>query len=70
MNWLRTEPSVAESRASYVERVGDDGFTKASVGAGPDRVVSFSPGVELALEALDGYSPYTVLSEEVRLKRR
>jgi len=39
----------------YVERVGDDGFKKAPVGAGPYRFVSFTPGVELVLEAFDGY---------------
>jgi peptide/nickel transport system substrate-binding protein len=39
----------------YVEQVGEDGFKKAPVGAGPYRVVSFKPGVELVLEAFDGY---------------
>src|SRR6185295_8655493 len=39
----------------YVERVGEDGFKKAPVGAGPYRFVSFTPGVELVLEASDGY---------------
>ena len=39
----------------YVERVGEDGFKKAPVGAGPYRFVSFTPGVELVLEAFDGY---------------
>ena len=39
----------------YVEKVGDDGFKAAPVGAGPYRVVSFKPGVELVLEAFDGY---------------
>src|SRR5712691_9956657 len=33
----------------YVEKVGDDGFKKAPVGAGPYRFVSFNPGVELVL---------------------
>src|SRR5919197_2907857 len=32
---------------AYVEKVGDDGFKKAPVGAGPYRFVSFNPGVEL-----------------------
>ncbi|HEX2437600.1 MAG TPA: ABC transporter substrate-binding protein, partial [Methylomirabilota bacterium] len=39
----------------YVEKVGDDGFKKAPIGAGPYRFVSFTPGVELVLEAFDGY---------------
>jgi len=39
----------------YVEKVGDDGFLKAPVGAGPYRVVSFTPGVDLVLEAFEGY---------------
>jgi peptide/nickel transport system substrate-binding protein len=39
----------------YVEQVGDEGFRKAPIGAGPYKVVSFTPGVELQLEAFDGY---------------
>ena len=39
----------------YVEKVGDDGFKKAPVGAGPYKFVSFNPGIELVLEAFDGY---------------
>ena len=39
----------------YVERVGDDGFKKAPIGAGPYKFVSFNPGVELVLEAYEGY---------------
>ena len=39
----------------YVEKVGDDGFKKAPIGAGPYRFVSFTPGVELTLEAFDQY---------------
>ena len=39
----------------YVEKVGDDGFKKAPVGAGPYRFVSFSPGVELVVEAHEQY---------------
>jgi len=39
----------------YVEKVGDDGFKKAPVGAGPYRFASFTPGVELALEANEHY---------------
>ena len=39
----------------YVEKVGDEGFKKAPVGAGPYRFVSFTPGVELVLEAYEQY---------------
>ena len=39
----------------YVEKVGDDGFKKAPVGAGPYKFVSFNPGVELVLEANEQY---------------
>ena len=39
----------------YVEKVGDEGFRKAPIGAGPYRFVSFSPGIELVVEAFDGY---------------
>ncbi len=39
----------------YVEKVGDDGYKKAPVGAGPYRFVSFTPGVELVFEAFDSY---------------
>jgi len=39
----------------YVELVGDDGFKKAPIGAGPYKFVSFMPGVELVLEAFDQY---------------
>jgi len=40
---------------AYVEKVGDDGFKRAPIGAGPYKFVSFNPGVELVLEAWDGY---------------
>jgi len=33
----------------YVEKVGDEGFEKAPIGAGPYKFVSFTPGVELVL---------------------
>ena len=39
----------------YVEKVGDDGFKKAPIGAGPYKVVSFTPGVEMVMEAFEGY---------------
>lgn len=39
----------------YVEKIGDEAFKKAPVGAGPYKFVSFTPGVELVLEAFEGY---------------
>jgi len=39
----------------YVQEVGEDGFKKAPIGAGPYKFVSFTPGVELVFEAFDGY---------------
>jgi peptide/nickel transport system substrate-binding protein len=39
----------------YVEKVGDDGFKKAPIGAGPYKVVSYTPGVDLTMEAFEGY---------------
>jgi peptide/nickel transport system substrate-binding protein len=39
----------------YVEKVGEDGFKQAPIGAGPYRFVSVTPGVELVLEATESY---------------
>ncbi len=39
----------------YVQQVGEDGFKAAPVGAGPYRVVSFKPGIEIVMEAFEGY---------------
>jgi len=39
----------------YVEKVGEDGFKKAPIGAGPYKFVSNNPGVELVLEANEKY---------------
>ncbi len=39
----------------YVEKVGDDGFKKAPIGAGPYKFVSFTPGIEVVVEAFEGY---------------
>jgi peptide/nickel transport system substrate-binding protein len=52
----------------YVERVGDDGFKKAPIGAGPYRFVSFNPGIELMLEAYEGYWRKTPAVKRVVLK--
>jgi peptide/nickel transport system substrate-binding protein len=39
----------------YVERVGDDGFKKHPIGLGPYKFVSHAPGIELVMEAFEGY---------------
>ena len=39
----------------YFEKVGEDGFRRAPIGAGPYKFVSLQPGIELVLEAFDGY---------------
>ena len=40
---------------AYLEKVGEEAFKKAPIGAGPYKFVSFVPGVELVLEAFEGY---------------
>jgi len=40
----------------YLTRVGDDGFRKHPIGAGPYKFVSHTPGVEVVLEANPSYS--------------
>jgi len=39
----------------YVERVGNEGFLKQPVGLGPYKFVSSTPGIELVMEAFEGY---------------
>jgi peptide/nickel transport system substrate-binding protein len=39
----------------YLEKVGDDGFKQAPVGAGPFKLASMTPGVEIVLEAHEKY---------------
>jgi peptide/nickel transport system substrate-binding protein len=39
----------------YVEKVGDDGFKKHPIGLGPYKFVSHMPGIELVMEAYEGY---------------
>ena len=52
----------------YVEKVGEEGFKKAPVGAGPYKFVSFTPGVELVLEAFEGYWRKTPAVKRLVLK--
>ena len=39
----------------YMEQVGPDGFKKHPVGLGPYKFVSHTPGIELVMEAYEGY---------------
>ncbi len=39
----------------YVTQVGEDGFKKHPIGAGPYKFVSHKPGIEVVLEAYPGY---------------
>ena len=39
----------------YVQQVGEDGYKRAPVGAGPYKFVSFNPGVEMVCQAFEGY---------------
>jgi peptide/nickel transport system substrate-binding protein len=39
----------------YVEKIGDEAFKKAPTGAGPYKFVSFTPGVELVMDAFEGF---------------
>jgi len=39
----------------YVEQVGVEGFKKHPIGAGPYKFVSYTPGIELVMEAYEGY---------------
>jgi peptide/nickel transport system substrate-binding protein len=52
----------------YVEKVGDAGFKKHPIGAGPYKFVSFTPGIELVLEAFDGYWRKTPAVKRVVMK--
>src|SRR6266540_6932263 len=39
----------------YLEQVGEDGFKKHPIGLGPYKFLSHTPGVEVVLEAYEGY---------------
>lgn len=53
--YLGTTPAGWIVPKAYVEKVGEDGFKRAPIGAGPYRFVSFTPGVELTTEAFESY---------------
>src|SRR5262245_9388190 len=52
----------------YITQVGDEGFRKNPVGAGPYRFVAHKPGVEVALEAYPGYWRHTPYVKRVIMK--
>ena len=39
----------------YIEKVGDEGFRKHPIGLGPYKFVSYTPGIELIMEAVEDY---------------
>src|SRR3989442_2639249 len=39
----------------YIEKVGDEGFRKHPIGLGPYKFVSYTPGIELVMEAVEDY---------------
>src|SRR5207249_6496977 len=39
----------------YIERVGDDGFKKHPIGLAPYKFVSSTPGIDVVMEAYEGY---------------
>jgi len=41
--------------AKYYEKVGQDGFMQKPIGAGPYKLASQQPGIQLDFEAFDGY---------------
>jgi peptide/nickel transport system substrate-binding protein len=43
----------------YLQQVGDDGLQQHPIGAGPYKFVSQTPGVEVVLDAYDGYWRHT-----------
>ncbi len=40
---------------NYIEKVGKEGFQQHPIGLGPYKFVSMKPGIELVMEAFDGY---------------
>lgn len=52
----------------YLDQVGDDGFKKHPIGAGPFKFVSMTPGVEIVLEAHERYWRKTPAVKRIVLK--
>ena len=53
---------------AYVEKVGEEDYKKHPIGAGPYKFVSFTPGVEVVLEAFDEYWRKKPTIERIVLK--
>jgi peptide/nickel transport system substrate-binding protein len=52
----------------YVEKVGDEGFKKHPIGAGPYKFVSFTPGVEVVMDAYEKFWRRTPAIRRIVLK--
>lgn len=52
----------------YVEKVGEDGFLRKPIGAGPYKFVKFEPGIELVVEAFEDYWKGAPHVKTLRLK--
>ncbi len=52
----------------YVEKIGEANFKNHPIGAGPYKFVSFTPGVEMVLEAFDGYWRKTPAVKRIVMK--
>ncbi|MSP00025.1 MAG: ABC transporter substrate-binding protein [Acetobacteraceae bacterium] len=55
MSYLGTTSAGWIVPKAHVLKTGEEGFKKAPIGAGPYRYVSFTPGVDLTVEAFEGY---------------
>jgi peptide/nickel transport system substrate-binding protein len=53
---------------TYIGQVGDEGFRKHPIGAGPYKFVSRQPGVEVVLEANPGYRRHAPHVKRVTMK--
>src|SRR2546422_3855573 len=56
--------TLFRSPKKYLTQVGDEGFRKHPIGAGPYKFVSHTPGVEVVLEAYTAHWRKVPRSEE------
>jgi peptide/nickel transport system substrate-binding protein len=52
----------------YMQQVGEDGFKQHPIGLGPYKFVSHTPGVELVLEAFEGYWRHVPYIKRITMK--